>query len=53
MPSLHRELLPHSLIIMMKNHKNFRFLSGGRNGFHLLARPRNVSVDLKYDVLCL
>ena len=21
--------------------------------FHCLARPRNVSVDLKYDVLCL
>ena len=21
--------------------------------FHRLARPRNVSVDLKYDVLCL
>ena len=21
--------------------------------FHHLARPRNVSVDLKYDVLCL
>ena len=52
MPSLHRES-PHSLILMMKNHKNFRFLSGGRNGFPALSGRRNVSVDLKCDVLCL
>ena len=35
------------IILMMKKRKNFPFLSVGRNG------PRNVCVDLKYDVLCL
>ena len=29
--------------------KNFRVLSG----FQSLAGPRNVSLDVKYDVLCL
>ena len=35
------------------NRKNFRVLSGSRNGFPCLAGPRNVSVDFKYDDLCL
>ena len=52
-PNLHREWLPHSLILMMKKLKNFQFLLGSRMDFQRLARPRNVSVDLKYDVLCL
>ena len=29
------------------------FLSGSEMDSHHIARPRNVSVDLKYDVLCL
>ena len=29
------------------------FCQAAEMDFHYLARPRNVSVDLKYDVLCL
>ena len=44
----------HSLIIIisMMNCKNFPFLSVEMD-FQCLDGPRNVSVDLKYDVLCL
>ena len=46
---------------MMKNRKNFPFLSGcgkalpalRERHFQRLAGPINVSVDLKFDVLCL
>ena len=40
-------------IIMMKNHTNFRFCRVAQMDFQRLASPRNVRVDLKYDVLCL
>ena len=41
-------------IIMMKNRKNFHgFCRAAQMDFQRLAGPRNVSVDLKYDVLCL
>ena len=40
------------IILMMKKSLNFRVLLGIRNGLPPLRRP-NVSVDLKYDVLCL
>ena len=33
--------------------KNFRFCRTAEMDFQHLAGPRNVSVDLKYDVLCL
>ena len=33
--------------------EEFHILSVGRNGLPALAGPRNVSVILKYDVLCL
>ena len=39
-----------------KNRKNLRitgFCRVAEMDFHHLAGPRNVSVDLKYDVLCL
>ena len=61
MPTLHRECgsneepqeFPHSLI--MKNRKNFPFLLGRGKALPvlILAGPINVSIDLKYDVLCL
>ena len=37
---------------MMKKHKNFKLLLVAEMDFQHLAGPRNVSVDLKYDVLC-
>ena len=48
MPTLHREC--YHTLIMMKTRKNFPFLS---RHFQALGGPINVSVDLKYDVLCL
>ena len=38
---------------MMKISQEFLFFVVQQKDFHDLARPRNLSVDLKYDVLCL
>ena len=38
---------------MMKNSKIFGFYGSAEMNFHHLAGPRNVSVDLKYDAVCL
>ena len=41
------------IIIMMKNRKNFLICRAAERHFQHSGGPRNVSVDLKYDVLCL
>ena len=42
------------IILMMKNSQEFPiFCRSAEMDFHHLAGPRNVSVDLKYDVPCL
>ena len=44
LPYIESAWLPHSLI-MMKNRKNFPFLSGCRKAFPAHTGPLNVSVD--------
>ena len=41
------------LIIMLKNRKNLSFCRAAERYIQRLAGPINVSVDLKYVVLCL
>ena len=42
------------VIIKMKQIARIsRFCRSAERDFHLLAGPRNVSIDLKYDALCL
>ena len=41
------------IVIMMKNRKISRFYRMEEMDFQRLAGPRNVSIHLKYDVLCL
>ena len=50
-------MLLYSLVMMKKSKKISGFFLGGEGGggmdFHHLAKPKNVSVDSKCDVLCL
>ena len=41
------------IIIMLKNRKDLLFLTGCGKALPALSWTHNVSVDLKYDVLCL
>ena len=48
------ELIYKLLLLMMKNSRISGFCRAAERHFQSLAGPRNyVSVDLKYDVLCL
>ena len=50
---LEKKILKLNFIIIMKNRKNSSFCWAAERHFQRLAEAINVSVDLKYDVLCL